>query len=88
METRVAVLSIIVENEDAVSELNELLHRFGKYIIGRMGLPYRQKNVNIICIAMDAPLDVINSMTGKIGRLSGVTAKAVYSKQTSGGNEK
>ena len=55
METRVAVLSIIVENEDAVSELNELLHRFGKFIIGRMGLPYRQKNVNIICIAIDAP---------------------------------
>ena len=51
METRVAVLSIIVENEDAVGELNELLHRFGKFIIGRMGLPYRQKNVNIICIA-------------------------------------
>ena len=55
METRVAVLSIIVENEDAVSELNELLHRIGKFIIGRMGLPYRQKNVNIICIAIDAP---------------------------------
>ena len=66
METRVAVLSIIVENEDAVSELNELLHRFGKFIIGRMGLPYRQKNVNIICIAIDAPNDEINALTGAV----------------------
>ena len=64
METRVAVLSIIVENEDAVGELNELLHRYGKFIIGRMGLPYRQKNVNIICIAIDAPNDEINALTG------------------------
>ncbi len=69
METRVAVLSIIVENEDAVGELNELLHRFGKFIIGRMGLPYRQKNVNIICIAIDAPNDEINALTGALGRV-------------------
>ena len=80
METRVAVLSIIVENEDAVSELNELLHRFGKYIIGRMGLPYRQKNVNIICIAIDAPNDEINALTGALGRIRGIQAKAAYAK--------
>lgn len=80
MESRVAVLSIIVESEDAVGELNELLHRFGKYIIGRMGIPYRQKNVNIICIAIDAPEDETNSLTGALGRISGITAKATYSK--------
>ena len=80
MESRVAVLSIIVEDGNAVSELNELLHRFGKYIIGRMGIPYRQKNVNIICIAIDAPSDEINALTGALGRIKGITAKATYSK--------
>ena len=71
MESRVAVLSIIVENEDAVSELNDLLHRYSKYIIGRMGIPYREKNMNIICIAIDAPNDEINALTGAIGRIGG-----------------
>ena len=80
MENRVAVLSIIVEDENAVSALNELLHRFGKYIIGRMGIPYRQKNVNIICIAIDATGDEINALTGALGRIKGITAKATYSK--------
>ena len=80
MESRVAVISIIVENEEAVGALNELLHRFGKFIIGRMGIPYRQKNVNIICIAVDAPSDEINALTGALGRISGITAKANYSK--------
>ena len=76
METRVAVISIIVENEDAVNELNELLHRCRKSIIGRLGIPYRQKGVSIICIAMDAPNDEINSLTGALGRIDGITAKA------------
>ena len=80
MESRVAVLSIIVEDGNAVSELNELLHRFGKHIIGRMGIPYREKNVNIICIAIDAPGDEINALTGALGRIKGITAKATYSK--------
>ena len=80
METRVAVLSIIVENEEAVGELNELLHRFGRYIIGRLGIPYRQRNINIICIAMGAPNDEINALTGALGRIRGITAKATYSK--------
>ena len=80
MDTRVAVLSIIVENEDAVSELNELLHRYRQFIIGRLGIPYRQKGVSIICIAMDAPNDEINALTGALGRIEGVTAKATYSK--------
>ena len=80
METRVAVLSIIVENEESVGELNELLHKFGKYIIGRLGIPYRQKNVNIICIAIDAPNDEINALTGALGRIRGIMAKANYSR--------
>ena len=80
METRVAVLSIIVENEDAVTELNELLHRYRQFIIGRLGIPYRQKGVSIICIAMDAPNDEINALTGALGRIRGITAKANYSR--------
>ena len=79
METRVAVLSIIVENEDAVSELNDLLHRYRQFIIGRLGIPYRQKNVSIICIAIDAPNDEINALAGALGRIQGITAKAAYS---------
>ncbi len=80
METRVALLSIIVENEDAVGEVNDLLHRFGKFIIGRLGIPYRQKNVNIICIAMDAPGDEINALAGALSRIRGITAKATFSR--------
>lgn len=78
METRVAILAIIVKNPDAVSRLNELLHQYGQYIIGRMGVPYRAKGVNIISVALDAPGDVISALSGKIGRLPGVTAKTVY----------
>ncbi len=80
METRVAVVSIIVENENAVSELNELLHRYRQFIIGRLGIPYRQKGISIICIAIDAPNDEINALTGALGRIAGITAKATYSK--------
>lgn len=80
-ETRVALLSIIVENPDSVSELNEILHSAADYIIGRMGVPYRQKNISIICVAIDAPLNIISTVSGKLGRLSGVTAKTAYSKK-------
>ena len=80
METRVAVMGIIVEDKDSVEKLNGLLHEFGDYIIGRMGIPYREKKISIISVAMDAPLNVINSLSGKIGRLSGVSAKAAYTK--------
>ena len=79
MNERVAVISIIVEREDAVEALNALLHRYGSFIIGRMGIPYRQKGVNIICVAIDAPLDVINALTGALGRIPGINAKATYS---------
>lgn len=79
MNDRVAVISIIVENEDAVNELNELLHQYGQYIIGRLGIPYRAKGVNIICVAIDAPGDAINALTGALGRIPGINAKATYS---------
>lgn len=80
METRVAVISIIVEDAESVAALNELLHEYGEYVIGRMGIPYRAKNINIISIAIDAPQDKINALTGRIGKLHGVSAKAAYSK--------
>ena len=80
METRVAVISIIVEDAESVAALNELLHEYGDYVIGRMGIPYRAKNINIISIAIDAPQDKINTLTGRIGKLHGVSAKAAYSK--------
>ncbi|MDR1612293.1 MAG: iron-only hydrogenase system regulator [Planctomycetota bacterium] len=79
METRVAIVGIIVENMDSVGQLNDILHAYAQYIIGRMGLPYRERKVNIISIAMDAPQDVISALTGKIGNLKDVTVKTVYS---------
>ena len=75
METRVAVMSIIVENADAVDALNALLHDYSDSIIGRMGIPYRQKGINIISIALDAPQDTLSALAGKIGNLDGVTVK-------------
>ena len=80
METRVALLSIIVENPLVVPKLNELLHEYGEYIIGRMGLPYKERNINIIAIAMDAPQSVISSLSGKIGKLENVNVKVTYSR--------
>ena len=79
MDTRVAVISIIVENPEEIVTLNDLLHEAGNYIIGRMGIPYREKGINIISIAIDAPQDMISSLSGKIGRLKGVSAKTAYS---------
>ncbi|MCH5198445.1 MAG: iron-only hydrogenase system regulator [Oscillospiraceae bacterium] len=79
METRVAVMSIIVENYNTVEELNAVLHEYARYIIGRMGIPYRAKNINIISIALDAPQDVISALAGKIGNLRDVSVKTAYS---------
>ena len=79
-EERVALLGLVVENPDSVEPLNQLLHQYKDYIIGRMGLPYRQRGVSIISIVLDAPGHVISSLSGKAGMLAGVTAKAVYSK--------
>ena len=80
METRIALLGIIVENTESAGQLNYLLHEYSRHIIGRMGIPYRARGVNIISIAIDAPQDTISTLAGKVGMLPGVTAKAVYSK--------
>ncbi len=79
METRIAVMGIIVENTDSVEALNSVLHDYGKYIIGRMGIPYRDKALSIVSIAIDAPQDVISSLAGKIGCLDGINVKTAYS---------
>lgn len=80
METRVAVMSIIVENTKSIEALNNILHEYRQHIIGRMGLPYHQKNINLISIALDAPQDVISALSGKIGNLDGVSVTIAFSK--------
>ena len=80
METRVAVISIIVTQSDRVEMLNDLLHEYSAYIIGRMGIPYKEKGISIISVAIDAPMDKINSLTGALGRLDGINAKVTYAK--------
>ena len=79
METRIAVVGIVVENPDSTEKLNDILHEYRNFIIGRMGIPYPKKAVNIISIAVDAPQDIISAMSGKIGKLDGISSKAVYS---------
>ena len=82
METRVAVIGIIVEDMESTTELNEILHAYGSYVIGRMGVPYRARGNNVISVAVDAPMDVISALAGRIGALPGVSAKTAYSKVT------
>ena len=79
METRVAVISIIIENSESVQTMNEILHHYSEYIIGRMGIPYRKRKVNIISVALDAPQNTISALAGKIGSLSGISVKTAYS---------
>ncbi len=79
-QTRVAILAIVVENPAQVEPLNQILHQYRQHIIGRMGIPYEKKEISLISIAVDAPADIISALSGKIGMLDGVTAKAVYSK--------
>ena len=79
MEKRVALLSIIVDEKDSVEKLNALLHEYGEFIIGRMGIPYKKREINIISIAMDAPQDTTSELAGKIGRLKGVNVKTSFS---------
>ena len=88
MDTRVAGISIIVEQDDAIEELNTLLHEARQYIIGRMGIPYRAKGISIISIAIDAPQDMISALSGKIGRLNGVSTKTAYSNVITKAEEK
>ena len=78
METRIAVIGIVVESPDSVEALNEILHEYREYIIGRMGIPYRQKGISIISIAVDAPQDAISALSGKVGKLPGVSSKTAY----------
>lgn len=80
METRVALIGIVVEDLNSAERLNGLLHDYGQYIIGRMGIPYEKKGVSIISVAVDAPQDVISALSGKLGMIDGVTAKTIYSK--------
>ncbi|MBQ7161579.1 MAG: iron-only hydrogenase system regulator [Clostridia bacterium] len=79
METRVGVISIIVENWEAVDTLNSLLHEYRDFVIGRMGIPYKEKEINIICVALDAPQDTISTLAGKVGSLKGVSVKTALS---------
>lgn len=79
METRVAVISIIIEDATSVEKMNELLHQYSEYVIGRMGIPYRKKGINIVSVAIDAPQDAISTLSGKIGKLPGVSSKVAYS---------
>ena len=77
MESRIAAVSILVEGPDSVEILNAILHDYAPYILGRLGIPYREKELSVICLVLDAPMDTINALTGKLGRLPGVSAKAV-----------
>ena len=82
MEKRIAVVGIIIENTDSAEKLNSILHEFVDYIVGRMGLPYRERNISIVSIAVDAPQDVISTMTGRIGNIDGISVKAAYSNKS------
>ena len=79
-ETRVAILAIVLESPEHIDQLNETLHEYRDYIIGRMGLPYEKRHISLISVAVDAPASIVSAMSGKIGMLDGVTAKSVYSK--------
>ena len=80
-ETRVALMGIIIEQEDAVPRINGLLHEYGSFIIGRMGIPYREKKMNIISIVLDAPQEAVSALSGKLGMIPGVSSKCLYAKK-------
>ncbi len=82
MDTRIALIGIVVEHSGSVDELNHLLSCYGEYIIGRMGIPYREKGISIISIAMDAPNNIISALSGKLGMLPGISTKTIYGKTT------
>ena len=81
MEKRVALIGIVVENPESVEKLNAILHRHAEYIIGRMGIPYKERGISIISVAIDAPADKINALSGAVGRIDGISSKTIYSKQ-------
>ena len=80
METKIAVVAIIVSDKSAVERINALLHDFGEHIIGRLGLPYKQKGVSVISVVMDAPIEIINGLSGKLGMINGVSSKVLTTK--------
>ena len=80
MDTRIALIGIIVEDTGVIEKLNTILHEYGQYIIGRMGIPYREKNISIISVVIDATNDVISSLSGRLGMIEGISVKTVYSK--------
>ncbi|MDD4085511.1 MAG: iron-only hydrogenase system regulator [Acholeplasmataceae bacterium] len=80
METRLALIGIVVENNESAKKLNEVLHEYGEYIIGRMGLPYRKRSISVISVVVDAPADVISALAGKLGMIPDVSTKTVYSR--------
>ena len=84
METRIAVMGIIVENVASVEALNSLLHDYRAYIIGRMGIPYKDKGISVVSIAIDAPQDVISTLAGRVGKLDGISVKTAYSSKVYG----
>lgn len=81
METRIAIIAIIVENSEASEKINKILHEYSKWIIGRMGIPYEKKNVSVISVVVDAPNDTIGALSGKLGMIKDITTKTVYSKK-------
>lgn len=88
MDTRVAMISIVVENQEHIEKLNRILHEYSPYIIGRMGIPYPKRGISLISVTVDAPADKISAMTGKIGMLEGITSKALYARLQEGSGEK
>ena len=82
LQTRIAVIGIIIEDTEQAEAVNELLHQYAEYVIGRMGLPYEKKKVHVISIVIDAPQDIISALSGKLGRLPGVSSKALFTKET------
>ena len=80
METRLALIGIVVENNESAKKLNEVLHEYGEYIIGRMGLPYRKRSISVISVVVDAPADVISALAGKLGMIPDVSTKTAYSR--------
>ncbi len=84
-EARVAVLTVLIEDLEAAEQVNALLHTYGRYVIGRMGIPYRDRGVSVICVVLDAPQPEVSALSGRIGRLPGVSAKTVYTRAGAAG---
>lgn len=80
MDTRIALIGIVLDSRESVDELNHLLSQYGEYIVGRMGIPYKEKSISIISVALDAPNDVISALSGKLGMLPGISTKTIYAK--------